>query len=174
MSHALKFLDDGGPVNVSYQAMKDYHGKDFHGGVALAFKALQLAFEELCSPDEAPHRDKIRIILGFNPPGVVDAIEYATRALTRQRMIVDPGINKGPKSVFGSYYIEVRYGESGIALTLKDNLLPDDFTGLAQKALAKMATEEERRRWTDYKLVLGERIILMDPRDVFDIQARSQ
>ncbi|MGE4299299.1 MAG: hypothetical protein AB7E47_14880 [Desulfovibrionaceae bacterium] len=169
MTHSLTLRDDGGPVVVTYQAMKDYHGKDFHGGVALAFKALQLALEIMTPPGEIPHRDDIRVILGFNPPGVVDALEYATRAFTRHRAMVDPKIGLGPESIFGSYYFEIHYRNACCRMTLKHGLLPADFTGLARKALAKTASDAERDTWTAYKLALGETIIAMEPRAVLDV-----
>jgi len=169
MSHSLILFDDGGPVEVTYQAMKDYHGKDFHGGVALAFKALQLALKELSTDSEPLHRDDLRVILGFNPPGVVDALEFATRAFTRNRAVVDSKIQLGPESIFGSYYLEIQHKGVSVCMTLKEGLLPGDFTELARKALAKTATDAERNKWTEYKLALGEEIIRLEPDQVLDV-----
>ncbi|RKY10633.1 MAG: hypothetical protein DRP52_07005, partial [Planctomycetota bacterium] len=94
MNKTLKVMDDMGVVTVTYEEMKKYHDQDFLGGVALAFKVLELAFRELLD-GEVPRRDKIRLVLGHNPPGLVDGFEYVTRAITRQRAIFDPTISKG-------------------------------------------------------------------------------
>lgn len=169
MPNSLTFLDAGGPVEVTYQAMKDYHGKDFHGGVALAYKALELALQRLAPDGKPPHRDDLRVVIGFNPPGVVDALEYATRAFTRNRAIIDPKVQLGPESIFGSYYFEIQHKGASVRMTLKDGLLPGDFTDLARKALAKTATDAERNKWTEYKLALGDTIIQMEPDQVLDV-----
>lgn len=164
----LKVRDSAGEIAVTYEEMCKYHGKDFLGGVALAFKVLQMAFNRL-SGDEPPDRNKIRVVLGFSPPGVLDALEYATRAITQRRIIVDPSIGIGPKSVSGTYYFEVHYEKKKIAMWLKEGLLPDDFFGLAQKGLAGVASPDELGRWHEYKIQLGATIIGKDPSDILEV-----
>ena len=165
----LTIRDDAGDLTITYPDMLKYHGRDFYGGVALAFKVLKLAFEKLLGP-EVPHRNAVRIVLGFDPPGVVDALEYATRALTRKRLIMDPDPGEGPDSVFGRYYFEVHYGRNSIALWLKPGILPEEFTGLARKSIAGLATPEEVRKWTGYKQILGTRIMDTPPEDLLDFR----
>jgi hypothetical protein len=106
MKNALRVRDSIGEITITYEDMCKYHGKDFLGGVALSFKALQIAFDRLLG-DEPPERNKIRVVLGFSPPGVLDALEYATRAVSQHRIIIDPTIGIGPRSVSGTYYFEV-------------------------------------------------------------------
>lgn len=168
MKNELKVRDAIGEIRLTFEEMCKYHGKDFLGGVALSFKVLQLAFRELMG-DKLPERNKIRLVLGFSPPGVLDAFEYATRAISQHRIIIDPTINIGPKSVSGSYYFEVHYEGKKITMWLKEGLLPDDFFDLAQKGLAGVATPDELKRWHDYKTQLGTIIINKDPMEVLEI-----
>lgn len=168
MQPQLKIRDEIGELRITYEEMCKYHGKDFLGGVALAFKVLELAFSKLTDV-EIPERNKIRLVLGFSPPGVLDAMEYATRAITQHRIIIDPRIGIGPKSVTGNYYFEVHYGRKKIVMWLKDGLLPQDFLDLAMKGLSGMATEDELKQWHDYKLQLGEAIMTKDPTEVLEI-----
>ena len=77
MNQRLMIRDAIGEITITYEEMCKYHGKDFLGGVALAFKVLELAFRKLMD-GTPPERSKIRLILGFSPPGVMDALEYAT------------------------------------------------------------------------------------------------
>ena len=156
----LILCDDAGELAVTYEEMLKYHGRDFHGGVALAFKMLQLAFARLLGK-QVPHRNKLRLVVGFNPPGVIDGLEYATRALTRQRLVLDPDPPQGPPSVFGRYYFEVHYEGRAVCLWLKPDILPEAFTPLARKALAGLATAQERAQWQDYKQALGPAIMAM-------------
>lgn len=168
MKNVLKVRDSTGEITITYEDMCKYHGKDFLGGVALSFKALQMAFDKLLG-DEPPERNKIRVVLGFSPPGVLDALEYATRAVSQRRIIIDPTIGIGPRSVSGTYYFEVHYENKKITMWLKDGLLPDDFFGLAQKGLAGVASTDELRRWHEYKIQLGATIIDKDPSEVFEV-----
>lgn len=168
MNHQLKLRDMIGEITISYEEMCKYHGGDFLGGVALAFKVLELAFRELIN-GESPERSKIRLILGFSPPGVMDAMEYATRAISQHRIIIDPKIGIGPKSVTGNYYFEIHYERKKMVMWLKEGLLPADFIDLAMKGLSGMATEDELKRWHDYKLQLGKTIIEKDPTEVLEI-----
>ena len=168
MKKPLQVKDEIGIIEITYDDMLRYHGKDFAGGVALAYKFLELAFKELLG-NEIPERKRIRLVLGFNPPGVVDGLEFATRALTQNRTIIDSNIGLGPPSVFGSYYFEMQYDKKKIVACLKDGLLPEEFLELAAKGLAKTATEKEMQLWKHYKSEIGKAIIQKTPNDVFDI-----
>ncbi len=168
MNKTLKVMDDMGVVTVTYEEMKKYHDQDFLGGVALAFKVLELAFRELLE-GEVPRRDKIRLVLGHNPPGLVDGFEYVTRAITRQRAIFDPTISKGLPSAYGRFYFEVHYEKKKIVMWLKDNLLPDDFLEVSRKCRGGLASKEEQGRLKDYKIELGNTIIEKDPEEVLEI-----
>lgn len=165
---AIMLRDDAGELAVTYDDMLKYHGRDFYGGVALAYKVLKLAFEKLLGR-HVPHRNKVRLVIGFNPPGVVDGLEFATRALTRQRLILDPDPPQGPASVSGRYYFEVHYEGRAICLWLKPDVLPEAFTPLARKAFAGMATPEELAQWKGYKQALGPAIIAMAPEELLAI-----
>ncbi len=169
MEETITVYDDSGEISISYAEVLKYHGQDFYGGVVLALKMLNLAFKKLLG-DKIPHRNKIHIVLGFNPPGVIDTIEFVTRAQTRRRLIVDPDTPKGPKSVFGRYYFEVHYEKRWMSLTLKEGMLPDDFTLLASKAFAGIATSDERVRWTDYKKQIGKSLMEMRPEEILDFE----
>jgi len=168
MNPQLRLRDAIGEITITYEEMCKYHGKDFLGGVALAFKVLELAFRKLMD-GEFPERSKIRLVLGFSPPGVMDGIEYATRALSQHRIIIDPQVGIGPKSVSGSYYFEVHYGKKKIVMWLKEGLLPGDFFDLARKGFSGVATADELKRWHDYKVELGAAIIAKDPEEVLEI-----
>ena len=169
MEETITVYDGANKISISYTEILKYHGQDFYGGVVLTLKVLNLAFEKLLGK-EIPHRNKIRLVVGFNPPGVMDTIEFVTRALTRHRLIITPDPPKGPDSVFGRYYFEVHYEKKWLSLTLKQGMLPDDFTGLARKSFAGIATPEERAKWTAYKKQIGKELTAMRPEEILDIE----
>jgi hypothetical protein len=172
MKEYIPFLHSLGPLELGYEDLTKYHDKDHWGGVALAFKIVQYAAQEL-NPDQAMDRSLISIRTGLNPPGLMDAFEFMTRAVTRQRIVVDPVLKDGPKSPFGSFVFEVRYGEKWIRLRLKDGILPDDFASLGNKCEAGLGSEEESKRWIGLKYGLGDQIMTHNPEDILAVVDRS-
>ncbi len=168
MSDSIVVRHDSGEIAISYEELVKYHDKNHWGGVALAWKIIQLA-AEILNDGQALERSLVRIRTGLNPPGLVDGFEYLTRAVTRQRLVVDPTLNQGPKSPFGSFCFVIGYAEKRVALQLKEGLLPDDFATLGRKCQAGMGSEEEKTRWTGIKHSLGEVIMGKEPRELFDV-----
>ncbi len=169
MKDTIKIRDDMGEIEIHYGELLKYHGRDFFGGVALAFKVLKLSFEKLLD-GKIPHRNQIRLVVGFDPPGVIDAFEFITRAITRRRLILDPYPQKGPDSVFGRYCFEVRVENRQLRLWLKTGILPEDFTMLARKAFAGIANSEELSRWKEYKENIGHKLMDLDPEEILHFE----
>lgn len=167
MTEGLSFLHDMGPVEITYRDLVKYHDKDHWGGVALAYKIMEYAGREL-NGGQAMDRHLISIRTGLNPPGLMDTFEFLTRAVTRQRIVVDPVLNDGPKSAFGCFSFEVHYGEKSIRLRLKDGILPEDFASLGKKCEAGFGSDEESARWTGLKHGLGDEIMKHDPADLLE------
>lgn len=172
MKESISFSHSLGPMELSYEDLVKYHDKDHWGGVALAFKIIQYAGQELNS-GRAMDRDLISIRTGLNPPGLMDAFEFMTRAVTRQRIVVDLGLNDGPLSPCGYFSFEVRYGDKRLRFRLKDGILPGDFAYLGKKCEAGLGSDEEAKRWTDLKHGLGDQIMSQKPEDILVIVDRS-
>ncbi len=168
MGDPIVVIHDSGEVALTYDELVKYHDKNHWGGVALAWKIIQLAMEIL-NDGKALDRSLIRIRTGLNPPGLVDGFEYLTRAVTRQRLVVDSSLDQGPKSPFGSFCFVIGYGEKSLRLQLKEGILPDDFETLGKKCQAGMGSDAEKSRWLGLKHDLGDIIMGKAPRDLFDI-----
>lgn len=173
MTERLTFFHNKGLLDLTWDDLVKYHDKDHWGGVSLAFKIIQYACREL-NEGKPMDRNLISIRTGLNPPGLMDAFEFLARVVTRQRIIVDPGLGEGPKSPFGAFVFEVRYGGKWICFRLKSGVLPDDFASLGKKCEAGFGTEEENERWTGLKHGLGDRIMECDPADILEVTARGE
>ncbi len=168
MADCIIVQHDGGPVEIFYEEIVKYHDKNHWGGVALAWKIITLA-NEILNDGKALERQLVRIRTGLNPPGLLDGFEFLTRAVTRQRLVVDASLNQGPKSPFGSFSFVIGYGEKRLGLQLKEGLLPDDFAALGKRCEASLGSEADDDRWTSTKHSLGEIIMSKDPGELFDI-----
>ncbi|MEN6325402.1 MAG: hypothetical protein ABFD18_04215 [Syntrophomonas sp.] len=143
-------------LHISYDDMIKYHGRYYIGGVAIAFKVLELAFAKLI-PGEIPAREKISFAsaMGLAGGGVIDAVEMVTRTWTRGKFIADaalvPMIPAPDLPNGGKYYYELNYDGTKIAIALKDGLIPEEFMILSRKATTQTITEEEAIRLQEVK-----------------------
>ena len=166
---SLTVRDGDGDVVITLADMKKYHGKDFWNGLAQAFRVMQLAFRELLDEGEVAERDRIRLVLGLSPPGIMDGFEYITRAVTRNRVIIDAGVDKGPESYNGRYYFEVHYGSRMISMWLKEDILPDGYTAMARQGFARLLDDEAMAHWSAGKKLIADRVMAGTPEEVFEI-----
>ena len=89
MTEAIAVQELGRTITFSFDDMLKYHGPGSPGGVAVAFKALQRAFEVL-SPGEPPARRSIVVRTPFRGPGARDGFE----AMPKQQSHRQEGIHR--------------------------------------------------------------------------------
>ncbi len=173
MQQALRIQDGNDVLVITYEDMLKYHGRQFIGGVALAYKLLELAFRELV-PVEVPVRDKITVTLGVYGPGIIDGIEMVTRVMRRNALRVNPQLaadKLAPDAADGQggkYYFEIAYDKDTLVITLKPGLLPDEFIRLAYKTHDGTITDGEQLRLQHLKEEIAQFLLMQKPEDVFD------
>ena len=85
----LRVQGEHGPIPVPFEAVMAYHGHGALAMLALIFQGLRGALARL-ETDGAPiPRGELSVVSGHPGPGVRDAIEFATRAVTRGCYQVD-------------------------------------------------------------------------------------
>ncbi|MDD2510396.1 MAG: hypothetical protein PHP26_03905 [Syntrophomonas sp.] len=160
-------------LNISYEDMIKYHGRFYIGGVAMAYKALELAFAKLPHLG-IPSREKITFAtaMGMEGMGVIDGVEMVTRARSREKLIADIGIipkipaPDAPNG--GKYYFELNYDRTMIAIAVKEGLIPEEFIILSGKALSNTISEEEAIRIQIVKEDLASLIMTNAAEDLFN------
>ncbi|MEN6391904.1 MAG: FmdE family protein [Syntrophomonas sp.] len=169
----LKVNDRDIVLIISYEDMIKYHGRFNIGGVAIAFKVLELAFSKL-SPGAVPTREKINFVsgMGMAGPGLIDGVEMVTRAWTRGRMIVDDQLNTRLPALDlpdgGKYYYEMEYEGKRIAMALKDGLIPEEFMVLTRKVKAATINPEEACRLQVLKEDIAAALMSREPEELFN------
>ena len=89
MTGMLVVLDRGARLTFSFDDLMRYHGPSSPGGVAHAYKVLELALPLLGDP---PERREIEVATAFGGPGARDGFELVLRAVTEGRYTVDPDL----------------------------------------------------------------------------------
>lgn len=162
----LEVRDKQGVKSLKFEEAAKYHGGFHTAGVALGWKLLEAAVARCGRPLS---RDGSLLTLGATPPGLADCLEYATRAFSRRRAIVDRNFMDGPEICCGRLSFAISCGDARIAATVRDGLLPRDFVHTAGRMDAGLAGEEEITGWRGMSLELAGRFLEQEPEALFNI-----
>lgn len=173
MDNIIVIKDQDTVLHISYEDLIKYHGRHFIGGVAMAFKVMELAFSKL-APGEIPSREKIHVVVGVEGPGIHDGIEMVTRAKSRNALLVSQEVAKdkdAPDAADGKggkYYFEFVYGSKKLVLSLKPGLLPREFIELSYKTHEGTIKEQEKVRLKNLKESIAAFIMDSEVESLFD------
>ena len=110
MTEVISVYDDGVRLNIPFEACVLYHGRDSIGGLSLGYRLLCFALNKL-TEGRIPERKEISFKTAFPGPGLRDAVEMTTRAVTRKAYEVLGNAPEGtPEGVYGHMYFEVTVG----------------------------------------------------------------
>ena len=166
MTETIAVQELGRTITFSFDDMLKYHGPGSPGGVAVAFKALQRAFEVL-SPGEPPARRSIVVRTPFRGPGARDGFEAVTRAVSDGRYTVDRSLVRPDRGrLLEDFVFEVSIGESTVTLLLRDGFVTDEFIDLARLQGRK---PEQERRLDELKAQLAQRVMSTPATEVYGI-----
>ncbi len=168
MAPRLEVLDEGVLLVCNFEEMLRYSGPGSPAGVAMAFKAMELAFA-LLSPDGPPERRRMVVETAFRGPGARDGFEHVTRALTEGRYLVDAGLERPERGVtLEQFVFRIRYGDAAVTLLVREGQVSDEFVTVARKPDRTPAEEDH---FTALKQAMCERLLASDPHDIFEVEA---
>ena len=172
---AIQIRDRESLLSIPYENLVNYHGREFIGGVALAFQLLRFAFDNLASGC-APQRDEIAVKLAVNGPGIIDGIEMVTRARSRGKLVVDAALATGidapdaADGLGGRYYFEIELAGQQLCCSLKPEVLPDEFIVLAHKTHDGSISPMETRRLQTLKEEIAAELLSLEPAELFSLR----
>ena len=138
----IAVLEGGHAIAFSFYDMLRYHGGGSPGGVAHAFKVLELALA-LLEPEGTPERREITIETAFGGPGARDAFELVTRAVTDDRYVIDPGLARPELGRASERFVfRLAYRDRTITLAVREGFVTEEFIDLARKE-SRTADEED-------------------------------
>jgi hypothetical protein len=135
---------------------------------AVTFQAMRAAFAVL-SPDGPPARRDIAIVSGHPGPGVRDAFEAVTRALTRGVYTIDRSLPES-RLVPGhdiSYSFRITLRDRTAEIALRPNALPERFFALN---FTKPRSPEQERELSQLKRTIAAEVLAASPDDLFTLR----
>ncbi len=163
-------------IEITYEDLLKYHGKQMLGGAALLFKMLLMAFPKLS--DDIPVRGHFNFYtgLGQNGKGIIDAAEMIMRVKTHEAIRLDMEYSEDKLGQVapggGRYYFEIGYKEKLIKLYLREGIIPENFmtySKLAHKCKAEgvAMAEADQEKLLVLRKELAQSIMASKPEDLF-------
>lgn len=161
-------IDNGREISFSFADMIAYHGGGSPGGVAHAFKVLERSLP-LLDPSSRPERREIAIETAFGGPGARDAFELVTRAVSDQRLILDPELARSELGRARERFVfRLRYRERVVTVALRPGFVTDEFIDLTRRG---RRTSDQERRLDMMKAEMAARVMAAAAGDVYDIDS---
>lgn len=161
----LVVVHEGGcDLQFTFDDVMRYHGPGSPGGVAIAFKALQRAFE-LVSHETPPERRSITVRTAFRGPGARDCFEAVTRAVTDGRFTVDRTLLHPDRGrLLEDFVFELGVDGAAVTLLLREGFVDDEFIDLAR---TEHRTDAQESRLDDLKALLAQRVMSTPGAELF-------
>lgn len=164
----ITVIDGGRPHCFSYAEMEKYHGPLAPGGIALAYKMMQLSFP-VFSPDGPIQRLELEVETSFPGLGVKDSFEMVTRAVSRDcyRFDLSVGDAYEDRGYLRGFVFRLTYRGQTLTMILRENIVRDEFLALVGKGRERSKDEEIQFMWL--KEDLGARIMQLHETTVFEL-----
>jgi len=164
MSGVVEVLEKGRTLSFSFEDLMRYHGPGSPGGVAHAFKIMERAFA-LLEADGPLERREITVRTAFGGPGARDGFELVTRAVTGDRYLLDPELERPERgTALERFVFRIGYRERCATLALREGFVSDEFIALARKE----RDAEQEARLDLLKQEMAERVMASPAADVYD------
>ena len=167
----LAYKDVDGPIEISFDDVKKYHGTRSLCGLTVGYTVLGAAWASL-SDGEPLDRNDITVETAFGGPGARDAVEMVTRAVSREafQLVSDKQPDENiAEAAKGAYWYKITVNGRAVELGLKQDILPKDFIRLRRKSLAGEASTEEMETFRGLQYELSNRLLSMDPLSAFNV-----
>lgn len=161
MQTRFTLTDHGEPLTLTLEGCIQYHGRDSIGGMTLGFALVGFAVSRLGAIMGAPiPREDIRFEAAFPGPGVQDAVEFTTRAVSRGNwVIVSPDtVPDAPEGVYGRLWFALTTPAHRVVMQIKPGVLSDDFIETGRKFKSGDRSPELLAHWSAVKESLAKAV----------------
>ena len=152
----------GIPIPVTREHLTLYAGPSQIIATALMFRLFARALADL-SPEKPPERSDLSVLTAFPGPGILDCIEYVTRARTLNdgRLVIDTdaGPAEAPIALKGRFYFEVGVGRQRRGYWPSEGYFDRAFLNMVAAYQGGRNTPEEETAYQSFKQQLIGRIL---------------
>jgi hypothetical protein len=160
----LVVLDRGTRLEFDFDDLMRYHGPGSPGGVAHAYKVLELALPLLGDP---PERREVELATAFGGPGARDSFELVLRAVTEGRYTVDPGLARPERGWTRERFVfRLACRGRAVELGVCEGFVTEEFLTLAR-------SENPGPRLDVLKHEMADRVMSADAAAVYERLTRS-
>ncbi len=155
----VKVIEQGVELDIPFHACVLYHGKDSIGGLSLGFRLMHWALNYLSEDGKIPRREDIRFKTAFPGPGLRDAVEMISRAVTYDRYEVLSQAPEGvPEGVYGHMYFEIYLKDKVVKVALKPGVISDDFIRTGRQYKRGELSADGIKHWESLKASLADTV----------------
>ncbi|QBJ98503.1 hypothetical protein ERC79_02355 [Rhodococcus sp. ABRD24] len=166
MHTALSVVEGGTPLVYSFDELLKYHGPNAPGGVAHAFQVLGRALP-LLDDGRPVERREMKIATAHGGPGVRDAFEMVTRAVTGGRYVVDPALARPDRgNTLANYVFRLSYRGHTVTVQVREGFVADEFIELVNTS---GRTEADEARLVVLKQEMTDRLLAVPATEVYDV-----
>jgi hypothetical protein len=156
----LAVLDSGARLEFGFDDLMRYHWPGSPGGVAHAYKVLELALPLLGDP---PERREVAVATAFGGPGARDGFELVLRAVTEGRYTVDPELARPERGWTRDRFVfHLACRDRTVALGVREGFVTEEFLTLAR-------SESPGPRLDVLKREMAERVMAADAAAVYEL-----
>ncbi len=156
----IELLDHDDVLRFSHRQLLNYTGYGNRIAAVIIYRMFKTVLTYLC-PRHPVDRRSFLIRSAFTGSGIIDGIEFITRAESENRLeyINDLIPTDVPDSPLGSFYFEFYLRNRGCSLTLNPVYFPKSFADEVGRALDGVQTQEEQTRYDQTREDMAERIL---------------
>ncbi len=164
----LVVLDGSRRLAFSFDDLLRFHGGGSPGGVAHAFKVLELGLALLAGEGGSPpQRRGIEVRTPFGGPGARDAFEIVTRAVTEGRYVLDGSLARPERGrAMERFVFRLGYRGRSVTLIVREGFVTDEFVDLARM---QQRSDEDEARLDRLKAEMAERVMARPAGEVYEV-----
>lgn len=166
-----RVVEAEGLIDIPFSAVEAYHGHTALTMLALTYQGLYGAMAKLGADDKPLSRSELSVLSGHPGPGVRDAFECVTRAVTRGCYVVDKSLPWARYNQGGTQSYSFILSSQGreVRAVLREGVLPQRFFELLVSREPQELVEFQALR-----RVLARDVLAKMPGDLYEYTLDSQ
>lgn len=168
----IEIADHGRLLRLDYSQLLAYHGGGALAGAALGFRAVQRAAAAL-SQDTSWERSTLSVTSAHRGPGIVDAIEFVTRCVTRDRFQLENDAAGNPCGSLSAFRFRFSDGRREAEVVLHDGVVPAEFFAAVKRSKAQPDSQQVRAELTAWKARVAAQVMASSPTALYSLRTRA-